>query len=225
MGRSARGVHAIAGGQKKLLESGTTFVGLVRVPKGVAQQLAAAAAAPAESDGEGSDADVGGAGGGGFDSDSEETLALRRAAGPWVLFVTQQGMAKRVTASAFGVYSRGTSGRIGCKFREGDRLAAIRLIPGDLGEASPPAPPATGFGAAAAKAAAAAAAAARGGAPPKDGLSDEVVIASEAGVINRCRVRDVAVYGPYAKGNRLMRLDAGDTVKGLCLVDAGAQQQ
>lgn len=177
MGRAARGTRAMKFGK------GATLVGLVTVPQGaVGVPHPGAGDSDSETDSDAELADD-------APTDDEGSSALESVPGPWALFVSRKGLAKRVPVSEFRMQQRGGKGMIGVKCKEGDSLEALRVVHMLPGEGT-----------------------------SDDDIGIEVVVASEAGVLNRCRVADIPVKRRPARGVALMKLDPGDTVRGVCLV-------
>ena len=211
--RNSRGVIAMD------LRADATCVSMDVIPAGVLPT----AVLPGFESGAESDGDAKGASG--EDSDSEATPG-RVAPPPYALLVTQQGYAKRVPVAAFRQVTRAKKGVIAAKLAPGDKLTSVRVV------GVPPL----------AKRAKTRSARTRqrnggpGGVYSDSELSDgeeeggeggsqvdeeEVVVATENGVISRCRVSEVRITGRSARGVRLVKLVDGDTVRTLTLLPGG----
>ena len=208
--RNSRGVIAMD------LRADATCVSMDVIPAGVLP----AAVLPGFESGAESDGDKG-AGEDGLDSDSEAAAPGRVAPPPYALLVTQQGFAKRVPVAAFRQVTRARKGVLGIKLGEGDRLTSVRVV------GVPPL----------AKRAKTRSARTR---QPNSGVhsdseqsdveeeggeavvdEEEVVVATENGVLSRCRLSQVRITGRGARGVRLVKLVDGDTVRTLTILAGG----
>jgi len=187
--RAARGVQSME------LHTGAQLVGMDILP----------ASSPG-GDG-GSDSD----GGGGAESASQPDGEPALEEGPCALLVTKMGFAKRVPLALFRAKTRAKMGVRGLKLCDGDSLISLQVV------GLPPHSGAAGAGGARVRAAGGEADGGGAGAAGA-GAEEEVVVASEAGVINRCRVSAVTLQKRSARGSRLMKLDEGDAVRAVCIL-------
>ena len=118
--------------------------------------------------------------------------------GSSVLFVTKNGMGKRVPLSAFRVMRRNCTGVRAIKMLDGDELAALLPVPGD-GSGG-------GSGRTERQGRRAANAASSSG-------SGDLLVGTASGVIVRLAPTDIPTYqGRLARGVRVVKLAEGDTV-------------
>ena len=126
------------------------------------------------------------------------------AAGPWLLLVSATGLGKRVPVSAFRLAGRMGMGVAAMRLKEGDRVAAAVVVGGSDADAASHA---------------AAAAAAQG--EQAAAAQQDVVITTAAGVLIRVPLEAAPVHrSRTTRGNSLMRLDSGDQVVSLALVES-----
>lgn len=113
---------------------------------------------------------------------SEQDEAAAQLPGPWLLFVTSNGMGKRMPVSSFRKQARVGMGTIGVKLAAGDSLVAAQYV---------------------------------------QDQSDEVIIASSRGLIQRLEVGNVrCIAGRNSKGVKVMKRDEGDSVQSVAVVPA-----
>merc|ERR1719355_288289 len=98
---------------------------------------------------------------------------------PSMLFVTKQGIGKRVELAEFPNQGRAGMGRIGIRLNEGDCLTGMDLVPCD---------------------------------------ERDIVVATEEGLVQRCKVSDLPTLGRNTKGVKLVRLNDGDAVQSIDLL-------
>lgn len=192
-GRTAAGVQTMR------LKPGAQIVSVELLPPHVAQLLPGTSASAAEAEPE-ADAEVeselgtASSNGTGHSSSSAadaaassssdedmDAISPAAASGPWVLFVTENGMGKRVPVSEFRVSGRRGVGIKGLKLKAGDRLVAAHLVREE----------------------------------------DEMVLASRAGLMTRCKAASVRDCSRGAVGVALMKLAQGDVVSTVAVVRAG----
>jgi DNA gyrase subunit A len=190
-GRTAAGVQTMR------LKPGAQIVSVELLPPHVAQLLPGTRAAAAEAEPESEvESELGAASSNGTghsgssaadaaasSSSDEEVDGSSTAAtsGPWVLFVTENGMGKRVPVSEFRLSGRRGVGIKGLKLKAGDRLVAAHLVREE----------------------------------------DEMVLASRAGLMTRCKAASVRGCSRGAVGVALMKLAQGDVVSTVAVVRAG----
>ncbi len=212
-GRGARGVTAMD------LRDGATCVGMDVLPAGSLP----AAVLPGFESGLESGLESG------ADSDGEGApTGIANAPPPWALIVTQRGFAKRVPVAAFRQVTRGCKGVRALKLSKdgGDSLASVRVVglPPPAKRANTRAarrkPRASGGGDASESDVSDGEE--EEGEEGEEALEEEVVVATENGIINRCAVSAVTLMTRASRGWPLLRLDEGDKVRATAILPGSA---
>lgn len=206
--RTSRGVRSMD------LRDQATLVGMDVLPASLLP--AAAPESGAESDGAES----------GAESDGEGTVSGPRVSKasasppPWALLVTQSGLAKRVALSEFRTIARGGKGKFAIKLGEGDKLVSLRVVglpPSKRTGKDVRRPSRSGNDSESESEAEEEAAA--------EAVEEEVVVATEAGVINRCRISAIRVMGRTARGTKVMKLGPTDLVSSIAILPGSGAEE
>ncbi|TVU44445.1 hypothetical protein EJB05_03888 [Eragrostis curvula] len=115
-----------------------------------------------------------------------------------VALASQKGMVIVNSCDKLRALGRKTRGVVAMKLREGDKMAAMDIIPGTMHKM-----------------------------PERcnDGESDEqVVLVSHSGTVNRIKVRDISIKSRQAAGVILMRLEHAGKIQSASLISAAAEQ-
>jgi len=168
--RTGQGVRGIDVSRHRGRDDATVVGALVVQSPALVESLDAEATEADDTDDEGEDAG----------------LSLASMGGPWVLFVTRQGHAKRTPLGVFRAKGRNQKGVVTLPRKlidsGADGIAAVAII--------------------------------------RDFQSD-VLVSTRNGVINRISAKDISVQSRGARGTKLMKIDAQDSVVAVTVVPFG----